>query len=522
MLRFELPEEQAPIIKVIGIGGGGTNAVTHMFQQGIKGVDFYVCNTDAQSLNRSDVPNKIKLGSTGLGAGSNPSVGRDAALQLADEIRGIISQNTSMLFITAGMGGGTGTGAAPVIASIARELGILTVGIITKPFGFEGRKREQQALMGIEELKKYVDTTLVICNDKLLDMQGDLKLSQAFFKADDVLTIAAKGIAEIITVTGRINVDFEDVKTVMKGSGKAIMGSGMASGPERAIKAVEMALNSPLLDDTDIKGADNVLLYITSGKNEISLEELNDITGYITSKTGDNANVIWGDGVDENIEEEISITLIATGFDKPVIKKHQLDSVNINTYQAPEPTVPKYESISEIQLVDRHTQPVAEKHPDLQMPELRVNDTPANLFSNPGQVSQNIQKNKKEEPVDETADIESFFRPEPELEIVIPITLLESQEQSVSTNAKVSNPELNKEEQQNDRRNKLKSLSYRSNNPSNIEELERVPAYERQNVILQDINQIDEKAISRFTINTDEQNHTGIRENNSYLHDAAD
>jgi cell division protein FtsZ len=305
MLKFDKPDEQAPIIKVIGVGGGGSNAVSYMYTQGIKGVDFYICNTDSQSLNKCEVPNKIRLGNTGLGAGANPTVGRDAAILIADEIREILSTNTSMLFITAGMGGGTGTGATPIIAQIAKELGILTVGIITKPFSFEGRKRELQATAGIEELKKYVDTTLVICNDKLLDMQGDMKLSQAFGKADNVLTIAAKGIAEIITVTGRINVDFEDVKTVMQGSGKAIMGSGIANGPDRAVKAVEMALNSPLLDDTDIKGAANVLLYITSGKNEISLEELNDITGYITSRTGEDANVIWGDGVDENLEDEI-------------------------------------------------------------------------------------------------------------------------------------------------------------------------------------------------------------------------
>ncbi len=254
MLKFDLPKEQANIIKVIGVGGGGSNAVTHMFKQGIKGVDFFICNTDAQALAKSPVPNKIQLGATGLGAGSRPDVGREAAIQKADEIRDIFSVNTSMLFITAGMGGGTGTGAAPVIAQIAREQGILTVGIVTKPFAFEGRKRDQFAEAGIEELKKFVDTILVICNDKLLDLQGDLKLSQAFGKADDVLTIASKGIAEIITVTGRINVDFEDVKTVMLKSGKAIMGAGMADGTNRAIDAVHMALNSPLLDDTDIKG----------------------------------------------------------------------------------------------------------------------------------------------------------------------------------------------------------------------------------------------------------------------------
>ena len=517
MLKFDTPEEQAPIIKVIGVGGGGSNAVAYMYKQGIKGVDFYICNTDAQSLNKCDVPNKIRLGSTGLGAGANPSVGRDAAIQIADEIRDIISHNTSMLFITAGMGGGTGTGAAPVIAQIARELGILTVGIITKPFGFEGRKRELQAEAGIEELKKYVDTTLVICNDKLLDMQGEMKLSQAFGKADNVLTIAAKGIAEIITVTGRINVDFEDVKTVMQGSGKAIMGAGIANGPDRAIKAVEMALNSPLLDDTDIKGASNVLLYITSGKNEISLEELNDITGYITTRTGEDANVIWGDGIDDNLEDEISITLIATGFNKPVVIVHDLEKKNTLN----QPAAPKIESISEVQLkVEPLETAKLFEEPIKIMPEVNISNASFTLFGN-------TVPEKKEQPTEKVlqnpdpVEIKAYFHQEPELEIVSPPSMPEHK-----TSGHGFGPaELTDKEQEDlsqDRRSKLRNLSHKPAGISNMEEMERIPAYMRRNVDLPSISPSNENTISRYTLGTDINNKNGLRENNSFLHDNVD
>ncbi len=517
MLKFDQPEEQAPIIKVIGVGGGGSNAVAYMHKQGIKGVDFYICNTDAQSLNKCDVPNKIRLGSTGLGAGANPSVGRDAAIQIADEIRELISHNTSMLFITAGMGGGTGTGAAPVIAQIARELGILTVGIITKPFNFEGRKRELQANAGIEELKKYVDTTLIICNDKLLDMQGDMKLSQAFGKADNVLAIAAKGIAEIITVTGRINVDFEDVKTVMQGSGKAIMGAGIASGPDRAVKAVEMALNSPLLDDTDIVGASNVLLYITSGKNEISLEELNEITGYITSRTGEEANVIWGDGVDDNLDDEISITLIATGFNKPVVTKYNLNEGQ-NTLYAPQAV--KAEPINEVQLIEPLKPLRVAEEPIRIISELNINTVPFSLFTESApDISESILEtsNQNQEPV----TIKSFFHQEPELEIVMPVQMPEIKA-TVYVPTHVERQNTEQEDQRQDRISKLKNLSHKPMSTSNVEEMERVPAYMRRNVDLPDASQLNESSVSRYTLGTDSNNKTGLRENNSFLHDNVD
>ena len=512
MLKFDRPDEEAPIIKVIGVGGGGSNAVAYMYKQGIKGVDFYICNTDSQSLNKCDVPNKIRLGSTGLGAGANPAVGRDAAIQIADEIREIIAHNTSMLFITTGMGGGTGTGAAPVIAQIARELGVLTVGIITKPFGFEGRKRELQAVAGIEELKKYVDTTLVICNDKLLDMQGDMKLSQAFGKADNVLTIAAKGIAEIITVTGRINVDFEDVKTVMQGSGKAIMGAGIANGPDRAVKAVEMALNSPLLDDTDIKGASNVLLYITSGKNEISLEELNDITGYITNRTGEDANVIWGDGIDDNLDDEISITLIATGFNKPVVTKYNLDEVQ-NTLYAP--LTVKAEPITEVQMVEQKIEETAKV-----TPEFTVSSVPITLFSE--SVAEKAEATaEKSNPTPEPVEFKSYFRQEPELEIVIPAIKPETKA-PVYVNPTVEQQARDQEDLSMNRRDKLRSLSHKPISVSNMEEMEKVPAYMRRNVELPDVSHLNESPVSRYTLGTDTNNKTGLRENNSFLHDNVD
>jgi len=516
MLKFDLPKEQANIIKVIGVGGGGSNAVTHMFKQGIKGVDFFICNTDAQALAKSPVPNKIQLGATGLGAGSRPDVGREAAIQKADEIRDIFSVNTSMLFITAGMGGGTGTGAAPVIAQIARELGILTVGIVTKPFAFEGRKRDQFAEAGIEELKKFVDTILVICNDKLLDLQGDLKLSQAFGKADDVLTIASKGIAEIITVTGRINVDFEDVKTVMLKSGKAIMGAGMAEGTNRAIDAVHMALNSPLLDDTDIKGADNILLYIMSGKNELSLEELNEITNYITDQAGPEANLIWGDSIDENLEDEIAITLIATGFDKRDRIVHNIDGTD---HLKPMMNLPvnKSPELKEVTLVSKEPSPAE----TVEMPQRITVATPdltIPLFDSP------VAFVKPEESTPPAvSQPETFFRPvppvirEPELEITntIPDVTVTPQAESQQTAASMENV-------RHDRISKLKEMSMQLKKPGSIEELERQPAYMRRNVELSDISSSQESTQSRFTISMDGSQQIGLKENNSFLHDNVD
>ncbi|RLD57307.1 MAG: cell division protein FtsZ [Bacteroidetes bacterium] len=316
-MNFDLPPERSSQIKVIGVGGGGSNAVNHMYKKGIKDVNFVVCNTDAQALHNSPVAVKLQLGDVlteGRGAGSKSEIGREAAQESIDRIKEVLSSNTNMVFITAGMGGGTGTGAAPVIASTAQEMGILTVAIVTIPFRFEGPERINQAIEGINALKDHVDPLLVINNEKLREIYGNLTVSKSFEKADDVLAIAAKGIAEIITVHGYINVDFADVQTVMSNSGVAIMGSAAASGEERARKAIEEALTSPLLNNNDIEGARSVLLNITSGAQEITMDEVSEITDYVVSATSRDTTLIWGIGSEESLGEDISVTIIATGF----------------------------------------------------------------------------------------------------------------------------------------------------------------------------------------------------------------
>jgi cell division protein FtsZ len=316
--KFDIPAQNKSIIKVIGVGGGGSNAVKHMHKQGIKDVEFIICNTDHQALQSSTVPNKLQIGvdlTEGLGAGAKPERGRQAALESKEQIRELLNHGTKMLFITAGMGGGTGTGAAPVIAQVAQELGILTVGIVTAPFLFEGKKKRLQAELGIKELSEHCDTVLVILNDKLPQIYGNLTMSAAFAKADTVLTTAAKSIAEIITVTADVNVDFEDVKTVMKDSGAAVMGSSMTEGENRARRAAEEALNSPLLNNTDIQGAQKILLSIMSGaEHELEMDELTEITEYIQEKAGQDAEMIFGHGIDDTLGQNIRVTVIATGF----------------------------------------------------------------------------------------------------------------------------------------------------------------------------------------------------------------
>jgi cell division protein FtsZ len=315
---FDIPSQSRSIIKVIGVGGGGSNAVKHMHKQGIKDVEFIICNTDRQALESSTVPNKLQIGvdlTEGLGAGAKPERGRQAALESREQIRELLSNGTKMLFITAGMGGGTGTGAAPVIAQVAQELNILTVGIVTAPFLFEGKKKREQAEQGIKELSENCDTVLVILNDKLRQLYGNLTMGLAFAKADTVLTTAAKSIAEIITVTSDVNVDFEDVKTVMKDSGAAVMGSSITEGENRARRAAEEALNSPLLNNTDIQGAQKILLSIMSGDQaELEMDELSEITEYIQGKAGEDAEMIFGHGIDESLGQSIRVTVIATGF----------------------------------------------------------------------------------------------------------------------------------------------------------------------------------------------------------------
>ena len=327
--KFDLPAHHKAIIKVIGVGGGGSNAVNNMYKRGIKDVSFIVCNTDAQALQTSPIQNKLQIGAAltgGLGAGANPEVGKNAALESKESIRELLSDDTKMLFVTAGMGGGTGTGAAPVIAGIARKQNILTVGIVTLPFSFEGKKKLLQAQSGINELRKHCDTVLIILNDKIQATLGGLSISKAFLEADNVLTTAAKSIAEIITVPGYVNVDFEDVKTVVKNAGAAVMGSGEAEGEDRALHAAELALASPLLDNNQIQGAKKILLSIVSSQEaELQMDELTIITNYIKGKTGNEAEMIFGHGSDPELLEKIRVTVIATGFDQGEVNQSIFD-----------------------------------------------------------------------------------------------------------------------------------------------------------------------------------------------------
>ncbi len=319
MANFSLPKIEGSVIKVVGVGGGGNNAVNHMFKQGIRDVDFVICNTDSQALDASPVRTKVQLGASlteGRGAGNKPETGRKAALENIDDVKKALANGTKMVFITAGMGGGTGTGGAPVIAEACKEQGYLTVGIVTIPFRNEGRRRIKQAIEGIEELEQHVDSLLVINNERIREMFGDFGISEAFSRADNILATAAKGIAEIITVPGYINVDFADVETVMRKSGLAVMGTGIASGDQRAEEAVEKALNSPLLNNNDIRGAKNILLNITSGTKEVTMDEVGKITDYVQNKAGFDADIIWGNGKEDSLGEEISVTLIVTGISR--------------------------------------------------------------------------------------------------------------------------------------------------------------------------------------------------------------
>lgn len=328
MIHFDLPKEKSSIIKVIGIGGGGSNAVNHMYSQNIEGVNFIICNTDAQAIAQSNVPNKVQLGphlTQGLGAGANPEIGRQATEESLEEIKRILEVNTKMAFVTAGMGGGTGTGGAPIISKICKDLGILTVGIVTTPFTYEGKKRQQQAEEGIKNLKQYVDTLLVISNDKLRHQFGNLKMREAFAKADNVLATAAKCITDVINSTGQINVDFADVCTVMKNGGVAILGNAACDGEDRAQRAIEEAMNSPLLNDNEIRGAKWILININSaeGENEFTMDEVEIIQNHLLSQAGENTDVILGLGYDNSLGSQIGITLIATGFQHkdPFVKR---------------------------------------------------------------------------------------------------------------------------------------------------------------------------------------------------------
>ena len=371
MIHFDLPKEQSSIIKVIGVGGGGSNAVNHMFSQSIEGVNFIICNTDSQALALSKVPNKIQLGphlTQGLGAGANPAIGRQATEESLEEIKRILEVNTKMAFITAGMGGGTGTGGAPILAKICKDLGILTVGIVTTPFAYEGKKRIAQAEEGVLLLKNHVDTLLVISNDKLRHQFGNLKMKEAFAKADNVLATAAKCITDVINSTGQINVDFADVCTVMSNGGVAILGSASAEGEERAQHAIEHAINSPLLNDNDIRGAKWILININSaeGEHEFTMDEVEVIQNYLLSQAGNDTDVILGLGYDNSLGSKLGITLIATGFEhkdpfekKPEVKVEKKDEKIVMTLEMP---------------AKEETHAAADKAKQLQQPTLQFDE----------------------------------------------------------------------------------------------------------------------------------------------------
>jgi cell division protein FtsZ len=518
-LNFEFAQEERSIIKVIGVGGGGSNAVNHMFRQGIKGVEFVICNTDFQDLQKSPVHNKIQLGlnlTRGLGAGSLPEKGKEAAIETIDEIRRQLSDGTQMVFITAGLGGGTGTGAAPIIASVAKELGILTVAIVTIPFTIEGKKRRAQAEAGLEELKKYVDTLLVIGNDKLREIYGNLKMGEAFIHADNVLLGAAKAIAEIISINLHINVDFNDVNTVMKDSGVAIMGSASASGENRAIRAVENALNSPLLNDNNIHGARHVLLNIMSGQDDITMDEFGEITDFIQEESGFTAELITGYGIDPTLGDQVSVTIIATGFQQK------------NT---------GYESVKESQKIINHLNDEKIISGKKETSENRSSDSDSFIV-----LKQKSEENKPTDSVQtelkQTDGVNHSFtsgentaeKKENEIEFVIYNKV--SGESSVSSdysnkenqNGFSNEEDLEKEERirlAQERIKRLKELSLKAKTPEGLSELEKEPSFRRKNTSVEDTNFSSGSSVSRYTLSSGDGK-TEIRPNNSYLHDNVD
>lgn len=506
--KFEIPKHHKSIIKVIGVGGGGSNAVNHMFNQGIKDVEFIVCNTDSQALKGSPVPNRLQIGvnlTEGLGAGANPEKGRNAALESKEEIREMLSNDTKMVFITAGMGGGTGTGAAPVIAKVAKELGILTVGIVTAPFGFEGRKKMGQAEQGIKELKENCDTVLVILNDKLREIFGNLSISEAFAQADNVLTTASKGIAEIITVPGYVNVDFEDVKTVMQNSGAAVMGSAQTQGENRARKAAEAAISSPLLNNRDILGADKILLSIISGEEaELQMDELTEITEYIQEKSGDNAEVIFGHGVDPDLGESIRVTVIATGFE------HE----KFTTSTGSDKRVYDLESNKQIKLFGAEAE--AAKAKEETKSSRIVSYNASNTYS------QNTSKPKHREEEEEEVSKTTYFDLGEDYEIENITSPVSREVENQTSRDEYFGLEQKRErlqEQSQERINKLRGLNQNSGMSSDsFKEKLDVPAYLRKNVRLQDIPHSSEQNISKYNLNDDSQ----ILGNNRFLHDNVD
>jgi cell division protein FtsZ len=631
-ITFDLPKNQSNVIKVIGVGGGGSNAINHMFQQGIKGVDFVICNTDAQALQNSGVPNKIQLGvnlTEGLGAGANPDIGEQAAKESMEEIRRMLDTNTKMVFITAGMGGGTGTGAAPVIARIAKEMDILTVGIVTMPFQFEGKIRIAQAQKGIENLRDHVDSLVVINNNKLREVYGNLGFKAGFSKADEVLSTASRGIAEVITHHYTQNIDLRDAKTVLSNSGTAIMGSSTASGTNRATEAIMKALDSPLLNDNKITGAKNVLLLIVSGAQEITIDEIGEINDHIQNEAGHGANIIMGVGEDEELQESISVTIIATGFNvdqqdeisntevKKVIHSLEDDQMEQDLSKDRDPAIirpdiilenkdekivhnldieeeleeqiipemdlipttellrnmkvvydevlantleddfvinevtPKVEEpeeeVQEEQIMLTFDLPLSkksvteEKKADTQEKKVmfslddseEVKEMPVNDYIELITVTEANEEGEKRYALDDYITLESSMNEKKKQEDV----LVKTEEEIVFEKKVVEKKETETEaeeldpmnspiseilkERANERRKKMKEFNYKFNN-SKIDDIEKVPAYKRQGVNLEQAQHSSETNTSRLSIGTDDNDDIQLRSNNSFLHDNVD
>ena len=543
-MDFQMPKNQSSQIKVMGIGGGGSNAVNYMFEHGIKGVDFVICNTDAQALEASPVPIKIQLGASlteGLGAGSNPEVGRKAAEESADRIIELLDANTKMLFLTAGMGGGTGTGAAPVIAEIAREKGILTVGVVTNPFSTEGGYRKQYAEDGLEELKKYVDTLLIINNDKLIEVYGDLTFTQAFGKANEVLNTATKGIAEVISQHLLVNIDLNDARKVLENSGTAVMGQAIAEGENRAIEAVMGALDSPLLNDNDITGAQQVLLKIVTGNgdDEIKMSELFKIKNKIQEAAGRNVNIIEGIGIDPDLGASVSVTVVATGFEEKRKPKgttivildevQDKDDVKINEKIEPSSSIdtvvdllpndsPQHildleeeEYIASIdELVTFGISESVDKAPKLEEEkkivfELNINEEE----ENPEQIISSILHEEKKIEI-KTVVLEMGDEGDADSET---LKTMESIPKVKSDNMKVEARE---------RESRLRAISQQLRTPSGLTNLEDIPAYKRNQIELEATSHSADNEMSTYTLSDGKNNSAELKQNNSFLHDNVD
>ncbi len=569
MIHFDLPKEKSSIIKVIGIGGGGSNAVNHMFSQNIDGVNFIICNTDAQAIANSPVPNKVQLGphlTQGLGAGANPRIGEQATEESFEEIKKILEVNTKMAFITAGMGGGTGTGGAPIIAKICKELGILTVGIVTTPFSYEGKKRMQQAEEGINRLKDYVDTLLIISNDKLRQKFGDLKFKAAFEKADNVLATAAKCITDVINSTGQINVDFADVCTVMRNGGVAILGAAVAEGENRAQRAIEEALTSPLLNDNDIRGAKWILINISSceGEFEHTLDEMDTIQAYVQSMAGEDCDVILGVGYDTELDRKLGVTIIATGFEQNPIQQQKVNVAQTVVKDEPRIVMTLGQEGDEKKMNNQASLFVDEPEKDVMAPRLvepvvahpataaTFTPPPRETFVlniepvEPEPVQQVQQAQPVQQPVQPAQPVQQTSQPgttsggylsrpsniyvepvnntqEPEMKMVFreePAPAPEQPQPQPPQQQLQDDAQQQLEEQkrrQMERVAKLRSISFNVKNMENNQEIENVPAYLRRNIDLDNGAGSAEHFYSSYTVGSNQDNQAEINTINTFL-----